>query len=83
MGSIPITRSTYLTTRGSMVLSRIPLAALLMSFALVGCSAEEPPSTETSQPLPVPVAGSQRHLLYSDIIGQEFAIDVALPFMPS
>jgi predicted alpha/beta superfamily hydrolase len=66
-----------------MVLSRIPLAALLMSFALVGCSAEEPPSTETSQPLPVPVAGSQRHLLYSDIIGQEFAIDVALPFMPS
>ncbi len=69
------------------------ITAVLVATA--GCNAEEevvttagPPVTATvthaaNQPGPVPVTNSFRHVLRSAEIGQDFVIDVALPYLPS
>ena len=51
----------------------------------MSCSAEPPPSTEARDPTvtAVPLANSFRHPLHSDVIGQEFLIDVVLPYVPT
>ena len=65
----------------------------LATVLVIGCTAEPPDSTTTT-PVPAPVdtppasssppavtvANTFRHVLHSDTIGQDFLIDVALPY---
>ena len=59
---------------------------LLLAFAIAGlngCSAEPPPTPpeEETQASPVTLANTFRHVLHSDAIGQDFTVDVALPYV--
>ncbi len=56
-----------------------------LSFVILligGCSAAPPTARNTDEePRRVPVAKSFRHVLHSDTIGQDFLIDVSLPYV--
>jgi len=71
---------------------------LAISIGLTGCSGESESTQSEIEPAEathmssttdpaqtvsaVPVANSFRHHLHSDVIGQDFVIDVALPYVP-
>lgn len=56
---------------------------ILAMLPMTGCTGGETPARAPENPAPVPISSTVRHMLYSDTIGQAFAIDVALPFLPS
>jgi predicted alpha/beta superfamily hydrolase len=59
------------------------ITALLATLILAGCTGGERRASDTDQANSVPISSTVRHMLYSDAIGQAFAVDVALPFLPS
>ena len=54
-----------------------------ISALFVLAVAAAPSALASEQPTAATVANSFRHILHSDAIGQDFIVDVALPYIPT